>query len=287
MSATPRLGPVALCTLIARDGAALQQAYCKYLHQRVCASGPLDDITASTLGYPDLAGQPSWTLANQAGRTWLHIIEHPGADDRAALNSHGWLSMEILVEDVDALAASLADSPFTLLRPPADLDVSDKIRACQAEGPAGEILYLTQVRGEVPPFQLPTCQAPVDHLFIPVLSTPSRESSLAGYAAISGNDGMSFDTKITVVNQARGFDLDRRHPVATLQLAGEAMIEIDEIAETQPAPAGICQGVACVTFHCTGAAPDNALRPAEGPLAGSATTTHVGVAGEHYALTYP
>ena len=98
---------------------------------------------------------------------------------------------------------------------------------------------------------------------------------------------MSSATRITVVNQARGFDLDRRHPVATLQLAGEAMIEIDEIAETQPDPAGICQGVACVTFHCAGASPEIALRAGEGPFAGSATTTHVGVAGEHYALTYP
>ena len=67
--------------------------------------------------------------------------------------------------------------------------------------------------------------------------------------------------------EARGFELDRRHPVATLQLAGEAMIEIDEIGETQGAPAGICQGVACVTFHCAGESPENALRPAEGPLA--------------------
>lgn len=286
MSIPPKVGPVALCTLIARDGEALQRSYCEFLHQRVADDSPLDGTTAAIIGHPELAGQMSWTLENDLGRPWLHIVEYPQALDRDALLSFGWLSMEILVEHVDTLAGSLHDSPFTLLRPPADLDVSDRIRACQALGPAGEVLYLTQVRGTVPPFELPTCQAPVDHLFIPVLSAPSRDASLAEYAAASGNEGMSFDTKITVVNQARGLPLDQRHPVATLQLAGAAMIEIDQIAGTRPPPAGICQGMACVAFHSTGDVAATALRPTGGPFAGSAASPHTGAAGERYALIH-
>jgi len=281
------MGPVAQCTLIAGDGDALVNAYTGWLHQDIAATGPLDPDTAAAIGCPPLAGNRSWLLRNKAGRQWLHVVESPGAPGRDSLGSFGWMALEVLVEDVDRLAASLNGSPFTLLRPPADLDVSDRIRACQARGPAGEILYLTQVKGEVPPFELPRCRAPVDHLFIPVLSTPSREWSLAQYSAIAGTKGMSFDTKITVVNQVRGFALDRRHPVATLQLAGQALIEIDQIEGTEQLTEGLYSGMACVAFACSARPEHGAARPAAGPFAGRRVTAHRGYAGERFALVYP
>ena len=287
MTLPPAMGPVALCTLVATDGQALADAYSGWLHQTVSRGEPVDQDTAATLGFPELAGQRSWLMANAAGREWLQIVEFPGAQKRNTLGTHGWMALEVLVAAVDELAASLENSPFELLRQPADLDVSDKLRACQVRGPAGEILYLTQVKGAVPPFQLPSCEAPVDHLFIPVLSTPSRERSLADYATISGNDGILFDTKITVVNQSRGFELDRRHPVATLQLAGDALIEIDEIAETGSPGGGVHSGMACVTFHCDQAPGSKSHLCAGGPFSGRSTSTHTGSAGEHFALLHP
>lgn len=287
MASPPLLGPIALCTLVAADGAGLVAAYTGWLHQQVAASGALDGATASAIGQPQLAGNPSWLLQNAAGRTWLQVIECPLAPPRDHLATYGWLAMEVLVGDVDQLAASLADSPFELLRPAADLDLSDQIRACQARGPAGEILYLTQVKAPVPPFELPRCEAPVDHLFIPVLSTPSRELSLAQYAQLADRDGLCFDTRITVVNQARGFDLQRRHPVATLQLAGDSLLELDQIGGTVGTPQGICQGIACVAFACQRAAAGNSLTLQTGPFSGSAVSAHTGFAGEHYVLVHP
>ena len=286
MADSPGLGPVALCTLLASDGEALVDAYIDWLHQQVAEAGPLDADTAAAIGYPQLAGARSWLLCNRVGRRWLQVIEDPGALSRDSLRSFGWMALEVLVADVDRLADSLRDSPFTLLRPAADLDLSDKIRACQVRGPAGEILYLTQIRGEVPPFELPACEAPVDHLFIPVLSSPSREQSLAQYSGIAGSDGLSFDTRITVLNQARGYALDRRHPVATLQLAGRCLLEIDQVADTaEPAP-GLYSGMACVAFDCTNPAPTSAIIPATGLFAGRPVSSHRGCAGEHFTLVY-
>ena len=164
--------------------------------------------------------------------------------------------------------------------------MSDRIRACQALGPSGEVLYLTQVDGEVPPFELPRCEAPVDHLFIPVLSTPSRDDSLHEYSCLSGNSGLSFDTRITVINQARGFDLDQRHPVATLQLAGRALIEIDEIAETRPKNDGVSSGMANVAFYYDADAGADIDRCRSGPFAGRHATSETGKAGEKYTLVY-
>ncbi len=286
MSTAPQLGPVALCTLVARDGDALQSAYCNYLHQSVAAAETLDQSSARALGLASLAGAPTWLLANSYGRAWLLIVEAPQASSRQALGSLGWMAMETLVEDVDTLAEALQDSPFTVLRPAADLDISDKIRACQVQGPAGEILYLTQVRGAVPPFDLPKCRAPVDHLFIPVLSSPAREQSLAEYAALSGKDGLNFDTRITVVNQARGLPLETRHPVATLQLAGSAMLEIDELADTPAAPGSLSEGMAGVALYHAGKPPPDALRLDTGPLAPCHALARTGVAGERYTLVY-
>jgi hypothetical protein len=283
---SPGLGPVALCTLLATDGDALVGAYTNWLHQQVAEAGPLDADTATAIGYPQLAGARSWLLCNRVGRRWLQVIEDHSALSRDSLHSYGWMALEVLVADVDGLADSLRNSPFVLLRPPADLDLSDRIRACQARGPAGEILYLTQIRGEVPPFELPACEAPVDHLFIAVLSSPSREQSLAQYSRIAGSGGLSFDTKITVLNQARGYALDRRHPVATLQLAGRCLLEIDQVADTaEPAP-GIYTGMACVAFDCANPTPASAITPASGPFAGRPVSSHRGCAGEHFTLVY-
>ena len=125
MSQAPRAGPVALCTVIAQNGEAAANAYARWLHQHIIAAGEMDEDTGKSIGHPHLSGNRHWLLANKVGRQWLHILEAPEAAERDALRTFGWLAMEVLVEDVDGLALSLAGSPFELLRPPADLDVSD------------------------------------------------------------------------------------------------------------------------------------------------------------------
>lgn len=119
-----------------------------------------------------------------------------------------------------------------------------------------------------------------------MLSTPSRQHSLEQYSAISGNTGLSFDTKITVVNQARGIDMEQRHAVATLQLAGQALIEIDEIADTKTAAIDVCSGMASVAFFCTQPATDAVAMECCGPFSGHSTSTHQGYAGERFTLVY-
>ncbi|MCB1708283.1 MAG: hypothetical protein KDI10_06050 [Halioglobus sp.] len=288
MSVSAKLGPVSQCTLVATDGEAAVHAYTTWLYQAIAEAGELDLDSAAAIGSPELAGCRYWLLCNTNGRRWLQVVECTAAQPRDSLHSFGWMALEVLVDDVDQLAARLLAPacPFELLRPAADLELSDRIRACQVRGPTGEVLYLTQVRGEVPPFELPICAAPVDHLFIPVLSTASRERSLAQYSDIAGVAGICFDTRITVLNQARGYDLDRRHPVATLQLNGSCLLEIDELANTAELAAGIYTGIACVAFDCGATADRGATPLAAGPFAGRRVSSHRGCAGERFALLY-
>lgn len=286
MNAPPRLGPIAYSVTLVPDLKRCVSAYCENLHQQVAHACELSTESATALGVPELAGSRAQLLANKLGRRWLWMIETPELPPRNALRTHGWLAQEVLVADVDALVAALDAAFFTILRPPADLDVSDRIRASQVQGPAGEILYLTQVRPPVPPFELPFCKAPVDHLFIPVLSTPDRERSLAEYAGIAEGEGLCFDTRISVVNQELGLPLEERHPVATLQLAGNALIEIDSISLATPPVQDLCLGTASIVFESSAAAPAHAICAQTGPFAGRCVSHHRGNAGERYALLH-
>ncbi len=280
------LGPVACAVLLTTAMDPVVDAYQRYLSLSLARYFILDDSTAKGLGLETLAGQNAAMLAGGSQREWLLVVEAPQAAERDALATHGWLAQEILVEDVDRLAAGLEHSPFEVLRPAADLDVSDRIRACQVRGPAGEILYLTQVKGAVPPFELPACEATVDHLFIPVLSTPNREASLSEYQTLAGREGLRFDTRITVVNQGLGLPLEKRHPVATLQLAGNALIEIDQIAGAVAPRSDLCSGTAAMVLQARGTPPESAVAVEQGPFAGHLLLPLRGAAGERTTLLF-
>lgn len=287
-----KLGPVLMGTVVCSELERCAQAYCRWLRMRIEHRGELSPAMAAHWAAPALAGCPYAVLGSAGGTQWLRLVEDPLAPARAALRSHGWMSMEVLVSDVSALAEELADSPFTVLAPPAPLDVSDAICAMQLLGPAGEVLYLTEVRGEVPPFELPRAVCEVDRLFIPVLSAADRAASLAFYERLAGRSGLSFDTRLGVVNRARGLRAEQRHPVATLQLPDQSLIEIDQLPACDPGncrEGGMPAGLAMVTFACLrdSAAPSAWARLAEPPCCGRASSVIFGVGGERVELLEP
>lgn len=245
----PRLGPVMMGTLLTRNLAACADAYTTYLHASVQRQTKISDEQAAFWGTPHLAGCAYAMLCNELGEPFLRIIEDPDCTAHDTLKHTGWLALEIVVADVDAIAASLVGSPFEVLRPVADLSLSSQIRAVQVRGPAGEILYLTQIKGEVPPFELPIARCAVDKVFIPVLCTHDRTKTLAFYEELSGNSGLNFDTKITVINQAYGYDIDRNYPVATLQLKGSTLIEIDQVDAAKNSGSRLASGIMMLTFN--------------------------------------
>lgn len=255
MAGAVTMGPVQAGTLVTGDLSALEQAYRDWLEMTVVDRGELSSDLAVGWGMRELAGSPCSVLASASGVTWLRAIEQSGCEAAQPLAWHGWLSLEVLVADVDALAARLENSPFRLIGPPANLDVSDAIRACQVVGPAGEVLYLTSVGAQVPPFDLPEAICPVDRLFIPVLAAPDRDTAMHFYRELSGSEPLAFETRITVINRALGLPVTQRHPVATVQLAGKSLIEIDQLAGLVERPemqSGLVPGIAMVSFEVDG-----------------------------------
>jgi hypothetical protein len=240
-------GPLRHATVIVADFKPLLQAYAA-LGLAASEVGHISTLQAQAWGQPQLAGHATVFLAASAhAAPLLRLIEVPGTPARPTRFSHGWLALEVLVRDVDSLAAALPGAGFEVVGPPADLDVSPNIRAMQVVGPAGEMLYLTQVRAPVPPFDIPlSAQLPVDQplgaIFIAVLSTPSREAVVRACEPLGSGAVLRFDTKVTVLNRALGHAVDKRWPVATVQWAGQCLFEVDEVVDAQvgaAAPTGV------------------------------------------------
>ena len=216
-------------TLIAPDLQQVCDAYVAQLDLQVQQQGTLSTDDAAALDLHDLAGAPLAWLTNSAGEPVLRVIEDPAAVVAEPMFRHGWLSLEVLVGDIDTLAAGL-QPPFKVLGAAANLELSDAIRAAQVLGPCGELLYLTQIKAQVPPFDLPMTDASVANTFIGVMTTPDRDASQHAWSALLGAKGWAFDTKITVLNRAYGKPLEGRFPVAVVPMPGQCMVEIDQVA---------------------------------------------------------
>ncbi|WP_303747997.1 hypothetical protein [Stenotrophomonas pigmentata] len=215
-------------TLIAPDLQQVCDAYVAQLAMQVQQRATLSAEDAAALDLLDLTGAASAWLANSAGEAVLRVIEDPDAIVAEPMFRHGWLSLEVLVGDIDALAAGL-HAPFKVVGPAANLELSEAIRAAQVLGPCGELLYLTQIKAAVPPFDLPMTNAAVAKTFIGVMTTPDREASQRAWSALLGAKGWAFDTRITVLNRAYGRALEGRYPVAVVPMPGQCMVEIDQV----------------------------------------------------------
>ncbi|WP_057634010.1 hypothetical protein [Stenotrophomonas humi] len=223
-------------TLIAPDLQLVVDAYSAQLSMREHARGTLGADDAALLDLGDLAGAAVAWLANPLGEPVLRVIEDPDAVISEPMHRHGWLSLEVLVGDIDTLAAGLR-APFTVLGAAANLELSDAIRAAQVLGPCGELLYLTQIKAPVPPFDLPMSDAVVASTFIGVMTTPDRQASQHAWSTLLGAKGWAFDTKITVLNRAYGKPLEGRYPVAVIPMPGQCMVEIDQVELPASTPA--------------------------------------------------
>ena len=69
---------------------------------------------------------------------------------------------------------------------PREIEGLDAIYPMQVQGPDGEIVYLTQIRDDLPAFDLPRAEAPIDRLFILVMACSDMNASLDWLEAFVG-----------------------------------------------------------------------------------------------------
>ena len=251
----PRLGALAGATFVVPDLDTAVQAYADFLGYRGPPARTVGAAQAYRWGHGEAAPARTTTLYPESGeRRFLRLIEGD-APGFMPSTTPGWTAAEIVVQDLDALAAKLARSPFEIVGPPAtlDFDFTDKIRAMQVLGPGGAMLYLTEIQGEIPGFDLPPALSFVGQLFIMVLGGSSIEVAAAPYAARGAAVGPQLQARIEVLARAQQQPVDCRYDLATIALSERSLVEVDAfppgLALRPASSVGLPAGIAMATFY--------------------------------------
>jgi catechol 2,3-dioxygenase-like lactoylglutathione lyase family enzyme len=250
-----RIGPIAGVTIATPDLAASEAAYIRHLGYRVTGRGQVSAAQAGTWERPAAAGSRYVTLSpERADDFQFRFIEiaRPARPYRA-FSSFGWNAAELIVRDVDALAPELVGSGFEVLGPPQDLSFTDAIRAMQVRGPAGEILYLTQFKRDLPSLPAPPARCKVDRVFIVIVGGPSLDELLAFYTRRFGvPEPQRMESRVKAMSEAFGLSPEARYQIAALPLQARCYIEADQMpaaaAPPASAPGQLPPGIAIVSF---------------------------------------
>ncbi|MEM9533277.1 MAG: hypothetical protein AAGA23_20315 [Pseudomonadota bacterium] len=224
-------------TVAVPDLDAAVAAYRDYLDYQPTWRGTAEAL-ATLWQAPEAADQPCAVLVPGARpETFLRLVELPQVDDYVPFSTQGWNAAEIAVADVDALAERLADSPFKILGPPAELSISDDIRAMQVVGPGGELLYLTQVKAPIPGFDLPILAEGVGHCFVAIVGgKPIAAVSQTYELLAAAPPAPVVDARVQALSLAFDLDREHRHPICALSLSPGFLIEMDQMPEASPRP---------------------------------------------------
>jgi hypothetical protein len=254
------LGALLGMTVVTADLDASLAAYAAVLGYRGDPAEPVGDELAQAWGCPAAADARMATLWPESGRErFIRFVETPCPQVKP-FTTFGWSAIEIVVQDLDAVVARLADSPLDVIGAPAvlDFDFTDKIRAMQVVGPAGEVLYLTQIEGDIPGFELPRADCLVGAPFIAVLGGASLEDAAAPYAERGRPAGPALQARVEVLSDAYRLPRQTRHSLSTVALADCTLIEIDAFpagATARPySSIGLPAGIAMASFACADAA---------------------------------
>jgi hypothetical protein len=263
------LGAIRRVTVTATDLGAVDYASNHYLDYRVTARGSVSEAESLAWNTPKMVGADWLSMAPAAGDDFeFRFVSAPAYPDYVPLTTHGWNASEIMVQNVDAMAEKIADSPFEIVGEPRNLSFSDDIRAMQLRGPANEIIYLTEFKNPVPGLSVPVARSAVDRTFIVILGGSAMDDLQNFYHDTFGvPKAPVVESRVTMLSKALGVSIETLYPIAALGLEGNSLIEVDEM----PAQVGMREqhtgylppGIALVGFDCD-ALPAAALKSADG-----------------------
>lgn len=239
----------------APDLARLEAMYVEWLGYRVRERGAIAADLAASWGLPGMAGRRYIMLASEGvDDVYIRAVETDAIAGYRPLTTYGWNACEIIVDDVQALAARLRQSPFEILDGPNPLQFMPSIVAMQLAGPAGECLYLTMESGDRSTSILPRPRAAVDRPFILVLAGDDFEAMRRWYADRFDLRGRPVrDAQVAIVQRAQGLAPDVSFPLTTLGFAEHGyLIELDGYVAGAPRTAAVGmlpQGNAMASFE--------------------------------------
>jgi len=224
------IGPFAAATVMAPDPLAAASAYVDYLGYRQVIDTQVPNDIAASWGAPAMAGRRVVSVKSESDTgAILRFVQGDAPEAYEPFTTYGWNALEILTTDVDSLPAKLEDSPFRIVGMPRNLYPSGSIRAMQTRGAAEEMVYLTQINEAPETDYLPKAKTLVDHLFITILGSDDYVKSRAFYdehfEVVLGD---VHDMRVTGLNVAFGLDIETKHKLSTIRMAGKATLELDD-----------------------------------------------------------
>ena len=205
--------------------------YRQYFDYSITERGEIDAGLAASWGTPASAGQPYAILQPASGAdVYVRLIEQPAVAGFQALRSYGWNAIEICVENVLATHARMAASPFEVIGPPREIAGLPAIHPMQVKGPDEEIIYLTQIKDDLPDHDLPRAGSPIDKLFILVMGCSDLDASAAWMRSAVGLDaaGPSIDIVYTMLARAYDTPLEHLYTILTLGHERDVFLELDQ-----------------------------------------------------------
>lgn len=229
--------------------------YTQWLDYTVEEEGTVDSGLAASWGCPAAGGRRYAVLRPASRRNiFIRFVENEPHPDFVPLVTYGWAAIEVCVQDVLQVNERMLDSPFEIIGPPREIEGLDAIYPMQVKGPDGEIVYFTQIRDDLPAFDLPRAEAPIDRLFILVLACSDMNASLdwleehLGF----GVGRRKMEIVYTMLAKAFGLPEEDLHVISTMVHDRDVFLELDQMPDiATPRPGNeeqLPQGVAIGTF---------------------------------------
>ncbi|MEM9704703.1 MAG: hypothetical protein AAF850_01360 [Pseudomonadota bacterium] len=217
-------------TLTVSDIGKATRNYGAYLDYNVVDEGVVSEDLAVSWDAPNSAGRPYAVMQpSSSADIYLRFVEQPSHPDYLPLRSYGWAAIEICVTDVLAANERMQGSPFEIIGPPREIDGLPAIYPMQVNGPDGEIVYLTQIRDDLPAFDLPRAASLIDKLFILVMGCSDMDASNRWMEKHVGVEmGRDMEIVYTMLAKAYGTSLDELHRISTMVHGRDVFLELDQ-----------------------------------------------------------
>lgn len=221
--------PLACATHVVADVAASAARFVEWFDYAVAERGTVSTDLAVSWGAPASAGR-SYALCRPASGApvFVRFVEGEPLAGYAPLRTFGWAAIEICVQDVMAVHARLAGSPFEVIGPPNRIAGLPTIHPMQVRGPDGEIVYLTQILTDDPAEGLPIAESAIDKLFILVLACADMPATARWFAETLALD-VAPPVAIRYSMLAKAFDLpiEQLHEITTARSGRHIFLEFD------------------------------------------------------------
>lgn len=241
-------------TLTVTNPEASAARYIEWLDYNVVERGQLPADLAAAWGTPASAGRAYVVLqpASEAS-VYLRFVAGDPVPDYRPLRTFGWAAIEICVQDVLKVNERMLNSPFEIIGPPREIEGLPSIHPMQVKGPDGEIVYLTEIRSDLPTFDLPRAASLIDKLFILVMACSDMEASVDWFEKVVGLPLCSkMDIVYTMVANAFNLPVEQKHTISTLMHGRDVFLELDQYppaATPRPAhPGQLPPGIAICTM---------------------------------------